>query len=88
MTTPFTLAQQAANIAYDMTLEATSDGAQASDAYKAVMQAYLDANTARGIANTANAPDVEAHEFHGVPLADVLREDEREEYTSATEGHW
>ena len=36
----FTAAQQAANVAYDMTIEATGDFAQASDDYKAAMTAY------------------------------------------------
>jgi len=40
MTTPFALAQQAANVAYDMTLEQTGDRAQAADDYKSVMDAY------------------------------------------------
>ena len=36
----FADAQQAANVAYDMTLAATGDVAQAADDYKAVMTAY------------------------------------------------
>lgn len=40
MTDSFDLAQQAANVAYDMTLEQGGDMAQASDDYKAVMSAY------------------------------------------------
>ena len=38
----FTDAQQAANTAYDMTLAATGDVAQAADDYTAVMTAYND----------------------------------------------
>ena len=37
----FTAAQQAADMAYAMTMELTSDGAQASDDYKCVMTAYF-----------------------------------------------
>jgi hypothetical protein len=36
----FALAQNAANVAYDMTMEQTSDEAQASDDYKSVVSAY------------------------------------------------
>ena len=36
----FADSQQAANVAYDMTLAATGDVAQAADDYKAVMTAY------------------------------------------------
>lgn len=39
----FALAQQAADTAYDMTLAATGDKAQAADAYKSVMTAYYEA---------------------------------------------
>lgn len=38
--TPFAMAQQAADIAYAMTLHETGDIAQASDDYRAVMDAY------------------------------------------------
>ena len=49
MTTPFTRAQDAANVAYDMTLEQTGDEAQAADDYRAVMQAYDDAQSKRRV---------------------------------------
>lgn len=37
---PFALAQQAADVAYNMTLESTGDKAKAADDYKAVMTGY------------------------------------------------
>ena len=40
-TDDFTAAQQAADMAYAMTMELTSDGPQASDDYKCVMTAYF-----------------------------------------------
>ena len=40
-TDDFAAAQQAADMAYAMTMELTGDGAQASDDYKAVMTAYF-----------------------------------------------
>ena len=57
----FTAAQQAANVAYDMTLYETGSGEQAADAYNAVMTAFYDALEARGhdgwISNTARLAD-------------------------------
>ena len=47
MNDQFTLAQQAGEVAYAMTLEQTGDVAQASDAYKAVMTAYFEADAKR-----------------------------------------
>ncbi len=41
MTQSFKNAQQAANVAYAMTLDATGDMAQAADSYKSVMSAYM-----------------------------------------------
>lgn len=41
MTQSFNDAQQAANVAYDMTLAETSDISQAADSYKSVMAAYM-----------------------------------------------
>jgi hypothetical protein len=44
MTTPFSLAQDAANVAYSMTLEQTGDKEQAARDYFVVMQAYHEAH--------------------------------------------
>ena len=41
MNDSFNDAQQAANVAYDMTLAETHDIEQAADAYKSVMSAYM-----------------------------------------------
>lgn len=49
--TDFETAQQAANVAYEMTLRDTGDHAKAADDYKSVMQAYHAACTERGIEN-------------------------------------
>ena len=50
----FTSAQQAANVAYDMTIEATGDCAQASDDYKAVMTAYHSQSSRRVVMTSVN----------------------------------
>lgn len=51
----FTAAQQAADVAYDMTLYETGSGEQASDAYNAVMTAFYDALEAQTLIDTARA---------------------------------
>ena len=43
----FADAQQAGDVAYAMTLEQTGDTAKASDAYKAVMTSYFEADAKR-----------------------------------------
>ena len=53
----FTAAQQAANVAYDMTIEATGDCAQASDDYKAVMTAYHSQSRRRVVMTSVNTAD-------------------------------
>lgn len=49
----FTAAQQAANVAYDMTLYETGSGEQAADAYNAVMTAFYNALEAQPIYDQA-----------------------------------
>ena len=53
----FTAAQQTANVAYDMTIEATGDCAQASDDYKAVMTAYHSQSSRRVVMTSVNTTD-------------------------------
>ena len=51
----FTAAQQAADLAYEMTLYETGSGERAADAYKAVMTAFYDADEAQSLIDTARA---------------------------------
>jgi len=53
-TDDFTAAQQAANMAYAMTMELTDDGAQASDDYKCVMTAYFAKQGKRVVMTSVN----------------------------------
>ena len=71
----FADAQQAANVAYDMTLAATGDVAQAGADYKAVMTAYNDKFYA-GIISARKA-DPKQHDADQVSLSDMMLATER-----------
>ena len=79
MTDQFTLAQQAANVAYEMTLAATGDAARAADDYKAVMTAYYAATNQQaydadfyGRIIAARKADPKQHDANQVCLSDMM----------------